>query len=46
MGIFGSFSKASKVINDGKKDIERGRKSRPRDEVKDKRQQKNQGGKR
>lgn len=45
MGIFGSFSKASKVIADGKKDIDRGRKNRPKDEVAQKRQQKNGGGK-
>lgn len=45
MGIFGSFSKANKVINDAKKDIDRGRKNRPKDEVAQKRQQKNSGGK-
>lgn len=45
MGIFGSFSKANKVINDAKKDINRGRKNRPKDEVAQKRQQKNSGGK-
>lgn len=39
MGIFGSFSKASKVINDAKKDVKRPKK----DEVAAKRQQKNQG---
>ncbi|HWD83304.1 MAG TPA: hypothetical protein VG497_30600 [Kribbella sp.] len=44
MGIFGSFSKASKVVADAKKDIDRGRKNRPKDEVADRRQQKQQGG--
>lgn len=39
MGIFGSFSKANKVINDAKKDVKRPKK----DEVAAKRQQKNQG---
>ena len=43
MGIFGSFSKANKVIEDAKKDVAKGRKSRPRDQVGDKRNQKNQG---
>lgn len=41
----GIFSKASKVIADGKKDIDRGRKNRPKDEVANKRNQKQQGGK-
>lgn len=45
MGIFGSFKQANKVINDAKKDIDRGRRNRPKDEVAQKRQQKN-GGKR
>ncbi len=44
MGLFGSFSKANKVINDAKRDIDKGRKQRPKDEVGQKRQQK-QGGK-
>jgi hypothetical protein len=41
----GIFSKANKVISDGQKDIDRGRKNRPKDEVAQKRQQKNSGGK-
>lgn len=45
MGIFGSFSKANKVIADAKKEVDRGRRNRPKDEVAAKRQQKN-GGKR
>lgn len=43
MGIFGSFSKADKVVADGQKDIDRGRHNRPKDEVANKRQQKNGG---
>lgn len=46
MGIFGSFSKANKVIADAKKEVDRGRRNRPKDEVAQKRQQKNSGGKR
>lgn len=42
MGIFGSFSKANKVIEDSKKDIARGPNNRPKDEVSAKRQQQNQ----
>jgi hypothetical protein len=45
MGIFGSFSKANKVIADAKKDIDLGRKNRPKDELQAKRQNKNGGGK-
>jgi hypothetical protein len=45
MGIFGSFSKANKVIADSKKEVDRGRRNRPKDEVAQKRQQKSGGGK-
>lgn len=45
MSIFGSFKAASKTINDARADIDKGRKSRPKDEVAAKRQQKNAGGK-
>ena len=45
MGIFGSFSKANKVVDDAKKEIDRGRRNRPKDEVGQKRQQKNGGKK-
>ena len=41
----GIFSKASKVITDGQKDIDRGRRNPPKDEVAQKRQQKNGGKK-
>ena len=40
MGIFGSFSKASKVVADARKEVDRGRRNRPKDEVAQKRQQK------
>lgn len=46
MGIWGSFSKASKVIADAKQEVDRGRRNRPKDEVAAKRQAKQQGGKR
>jgi hypothetical protein len=45
VGIFGSFKQAGKVINDAKRDVEKGRKQRPRDEVADRRQQRNGGKK-
>jgi len=42
--MFG-FKKAGQVIRDGQKDIDEGRKRRPKDEVAAKRQQKNGGRK-
>ena len=45
MGIFGSFGKAKETIEEAKRDIDRGRRNRPKDEVAQKRQSKQQGGK-
>jgi hypothetical protein len=43
MGIFGSFSKASKVVADARKEVDRGRKDRPQDEVAQQRAKKHGG---
>lgn len=45
MGIFGSFKRANEVWDKSEKEVKDARKSRPKDEVAAKRQQKN-GGKR
>lgn len=45
MGIFGSFKRAGEVWDKSAKEVKGARKNRPKDEVAQKRQQKNGGGK-